>query len=92
MEIQNSTSDDAMIKVTGGPGGISKGPPREVQFPLKAGEVWTGQNLRPGSLPAFPWTVHFFARVNHTDVQSTTAAKRLTLTKVTNDGYKVKKQ
>jgi len=89
MMIENGTSDDTMIKVTGGPGGDAKSPPKEVQFWLKPGGVWPGKNPKPGSIPALPWTVHFYAKVNLTKVQPNTKGNRLTLTKAANNGFKV---
>jgi hypothetical protein len=97
MEIQNSTSDDAMIRVSGGPGNTIKPtkpskpakpskPSKPVDVPLLKGAL-----ISP-KLPDPPFTLLFLVagkEVCRIDVKS--AVKRLKLTRVANDGFKIVK-
>jgi hypothetical protein len=96
MEVENSTYDDAMVRVAGGPGGIPKmgKPPKPVK-PAKPSKplewlVKKGTLVSP-KLPSPPYTLLFLIagkEVGRVEVKSP-SVKRLRLTKVSNSGYKV---
>lgn len=96
MEIQNSTSDDAMIRVAGGPGNIPKEKPPKPAKPVKLAKplevpLLKGASISP-KLPDPPLTLLFLVagkEVCRFDVKST--VKRLKLTKVPKNGYKIVK-
>jgi len=89
MDIENGTDNDAKVKVSGGPGGMERGsPPREVELHLAPRQTLKMESLRSMTLPAPPWTIHFSVEIGH--VKSTADVKRLTLAKMSNNGYEIK--
>jgi len=83
MMIENGTSDDVMIKVTGGPGGAAKESPPKV-------EGWAVPKKKkvPLSAPPNGYVIHLYVEVSPETVMSD-AVKGLKLTKGSN-GYAIK--
>ena len=95
MDIVNDTSDDAKVKVSGGPGQLPRGggqpaPPKVVELRVGARSTL---NLKSESLssplPALPWTVHLFVPVEVAQCKVSSQPAKLTLTKVAKNGYKI---